>query len=117
MNALDFSEFKSKTRSHTDLKEGDGITLAFLEKFMKYFANQSIGLDLSDVNFLVANEGQQRHADEQTFRELFELILDSINQERNMFYDFQDSYSFVDQMPRMSPLQIKQRSSDPDHGE
>lgn len=55
MNALDFSEFKSKTRSQIDLKDGDGITLAFLEKFMKYFANQSIGMDLSDVNFSVAN--------------------------------------------------------------
>jgi len=58
MNALDSSEFKSKTRSQPSLKEGDGISMSFLEKFMEYFANQSIGMDLSDVNFLMAKEGQ-----------------------------------------------------------
>ena len=117
MNALDYSEFKSKTRSSPTTKEGDGVTLEFLEKFMTYFANQSVGMDLSDVNFQTSNEGLQRHTDEQTFRELFELILDSINQEKNMWYDFLDSYSYKEQHGRSAPPQIKQRHPDPDHGE
>ncbi len=51
MNALDSIEFKSKTRSSPQQEGNDGVTLAFLSEFMKYFANQSIGIDLSDVNF------------------------------------------------------------------
>lgn len=48
---------------------------------MKQFGSHSIGMDLSDVNFEVTKDSSCRHADEQTFRELFELILDSINRE------------------------------------
>ena len=79
MNALDSIEFRSKTRSGLDLMEDDGVSLEFLGEFMKKFANHSIGMDLSDVNFEVTSEKSQRHADEQTFREFFELILESIN--------------------------------------
>lgn len=81
MNALDSTEFKSKTRSYNTPKENDGITLDFLGEFMEHFAPHSIGMDLSDVNFEVANDSSCRHADEQTFRELFERILHSVNQE------------------------------------
>lgn len=79
MNALDSIEFRSKTRSGPGLKDDDGVSLEFLGEFMKEFANQSVGMDLSDVNFEVTSESSQKHADEQTFREFFELILDSIN--------------------------------------
>ena len=57
------------------------MTLDFLGEFMRYFANQSMGMDLSDVNFEVNSDAKSRHVDEQTFREIFELILDSINKE------------------------------------
>jgi hypothetical protein len=83
MNALDSTEFGSKTRSGVGLKEDDGVSLEFLGKFMEKFANDSIGMDLSDVNFEVTSESSQRHADEQTFREFFELILTSINRPQN----------------------------------
>lgn len=96
MNALDSLEFKSKTRSVNNLQENDGVTLAFMAEFMKHFAPQSIGMDLSDVNFQVAAGRSTRHADEQTFRELFELIIDSINKEPALPYDFHDS-SFLPQ--------------------
>jgi hypothetical protein len=86
MNALDSIEFKSKTRSYNTYKENDGVTLDFLAEFMKHFAGQSIGMDLSDVNFEVTKESSCRHADEQTFRELFELILDSINRDQEYLY-------------------------------
>ena len=79
MNALDTVEFRSKTRSGKGLKYDDGVTLEFLGEFMKQFAPNSVGMDLSDVNFEVTTERSQRHADEQTFRELFELTLESIN--------------------------------------
>lgn len=96
MNALDSLEFSSKTRSDSTLKENDGVTLAFLGEFMKYFAGQSIGMDLSDVNFQVAEDSSARHADEQTFRELFELILDSINKEQHLDHDLSDLLTEVD---------------------
>lgn len=83
MNALDSIEFGSKTRSGVGLKEDDGVSLEFLGEFMKQFANHSVGMDLSDVNFEVTPIGSQRHADEQTFREFFELILTSINRRDN----------------------------------
>ena len=87
MNALDSTEFKSKTRSYnTYSQENDGVTLEFLSEFMNQFASQSIGMDLSDVNFEVTKENSCRHADEQTFRELFELILDSINRDQQYLY-------------------------------
>lgn len=84
MNALDSLEFKSKTRSYKTYKENDGVTLAFLSEFMNHFAGQSIGMDLTDVNFEVTRESTSKHADEQTFRELFELILDSINRDQDI---------------------------------
>lgn len=83
MNALDSTEFGSKTRSGVGLKEDNGVSMKFLSQFMKQFSNDSIGMDLSDVNFEVTKEGSQRHADEQTFRELFEHILTSINRQDN----------------------------------
>jgi len=55
MNALDSMEFGSKTRSGMD-KEDDGVSLEFLGEFMKQFATDSVGLDLSDVNFEVTSE-------------------------------------------------------------
>lgn len=83
MNALDSLEFKSKTRNDSrPFHENDGVTMEFLNEFMSEFANQSIGMDLSDVNFQVTKDNACRHADSQTFRELFELILDSINKKQ-----------------------------------
>lgn len=90
MNALDSTEFKSKTRSYNTYKENDGITLDFLGEFMDHFASQSIGMDLSDVNFEVTKESLSRHADEQTFRELFEQILESINRDQKLDYHQMD---------------------------
>lgn len=45
-------------------------------------------MDLSDVNFEVTKESSSRHADEQTFRELFEVLIHSINSEQHMHNDF-----------------------------
>lgn len=42
MNVLDSQQFKSKTRQaevQDDAEENEGVSLEFLEKFMKYFAN------------------------------------------------------------------------------
>lgn len=64
MNALDSTEFKSKTRNDRALMENYGVTLEFLGEFLQYFASQSIGMDLSDVNFEVTKESSSRHADE-----------------------------------------------------
>jgi len=83
MNAIDSAEFKSKTRNDRSLRENDGVTVEFLGEFMKHFGCQSIGMDLSDVNFQITKDSSSRHADEQTFRELFEMIIHSINNEQH----------------------------------
>ena len=65
MNALSSIEFRSKTRTGNELCEyEDGVSLEFLGDFMKHFAGNSVGMDLSDVNFEVTAESSQRHADE-----------------------------------------------------
>lgn len=87
MNAIDSAYFKSKTRNDRSMKENDGVTVEFLGEFMKHFGWQSIGMDLSDVNFQVTKDSSSRHADEQTFRELFEILINSINNEQNMHND------------------------------
>ena len=79
MNALDSMEFRSKTRRSLVSGGNDGVTLDFLTEFIRKFTRHSIGMDLSDVNFVGTKETSQRHADEQTFRELFEIILESVN--------------------------------------
>lgn len=100
MNALDSLEFKSKTRSANHLQENDGVTLAFMAEFMKHFAPHSVGMDLSDVNFQVTTDSSSRHADEQTFRELFEHIIDSINREQTLPLDLEDASSLYQEHQR-----------------
>ena len=46
---------------------------------MESFGNQSIGLSISDIEFSADIEDNKRIADEQTFREMLEVILETIN--------------------------------------
>ena len=106
MNALDSIEFRSKTRSGPGLKNDDGVSLEFLGEFMKEFANQSVGMDLSDVNFEVTSESSQKHADEQTFREFFELILDSINR-RDESHPLLSSFAYDAQIAKHKAFSLQ----------
>jgi hypothetical protein len=71
------TEFKSNSR---DASENDeGVRLSFISQFLKRFGSHATGMDLSEVNFF-SSTGGWRHADQQTFRELVELVLHEVNQ-------------------------------------
>lgn len=79
MNVLDSSQFMSKQRNIFGSEVGDGVSVDFLSAFIRSFADESIGLDLSDVNLdITQSDDQLRYQDYETFRDLFEHIVDSI---------------------------------------
>lgn len=69
IDCIDAGEFKS-----TGTAEGNGCSLDFAFNFFKKMIPQSIGLDLTEVNFALS-DGQIRRNDERTVRELFEMIV------------------------------------------
>lgn len=73
IDSVDANEFRS-----TGTAEGNGVSLEFAHKFFEKFVPKTIGMDLTEVNFELSSERQRRN-DEQTFRELFELICHQVN--------------------------------------
>lgn len=71
------SEFKSNSRDASNTDEG--VRLSFISHFLKRFGSHATGMDLAEVNFYSTQSGW-RHADQQTFRELIELVLHEVNQ-------------------------------------
>jgi hypothetical protein len=55
------------------------LSLNFLRPFLKQLSSHATGLDISEVDFSAASDSQA-HIDQQTFRELFELVLHEVNQ-------------------------------------
>jgi len=91
MNVLDSNQFMSKQRNifgaeqsvykykGTEQACGDGVSFEFLSSFIRSMADESIGLDISDVNFdITQSDDQLRSHDYETFRDLFEHIVESI---------------------------------------
>lgn len=68
IDSIDADQFKS-----TGTAEGNGLSIEFISKLFETFTSRSIGMDLTEVNFELTS-GQARNTDEQTFREIFELI-------------------------------------------
>lgn len=79
-NVFKPTEFRSNSRDiNKDEAYDEGISLNFVHQFISRFGSHATGLDLSEVNFSAA-DGAWRHADQQTFRELIELILHQVNE-------------------------------------
>ena len=74
IDGVDSAEFKS-----TGTDEGNGITIAFMEKLFERYLPKSVGMDFTEVNFELT-QGSVREKDEQTFREMFEFIVHAVNQ-------------------------------------
>lgn len=55
------------------------MSLEFATKLFENYIPRTIGMDLTEVNFDLT-AGGARATDEQTFRELFELICHQVNQ-------------------------------------
>lgn len=72
-NVIESTQFKS-----TRFTNGEGLSMDFLQKFFKMYVPRSVGMDFSEVNFELTS-GAARHNDEQTFRELIELLCHTVN--------------------------------------
>lgn len=75
IDGVDAREFEA-----TGTAENEGLTLDFMESFFTQFTNRSVGMDFTEVNFELASSLGARLADEQTFRQIFELIVHQANQ-------------------------------------
>lgn len=56
MNVLDSDQFKSMQRKIFGSGQCDDVSVDFLSSFISSFANDSIGLDLSNINVDVPDE-------------------------------------------------------------
>lgn len=78
-DVLDSNQFMSKQRCIHGCEGADGVSFDFLTNFIRSFADESIGLDLCDVNFDISqSDDQLRQMDFETFRDLFEHIVESV---------------------------------------
>lgn len=75
IDAVDAQEFRA-----TGTAEEDGLTLDFVESFFSRMAKRTVGMDFTEVNFELSPSAFSRTTDEQTFRQLFELICHSVNE-------------------------------------
>ena len=74
IDGVDNSEFKS-----TGTDEGDGLKFDFIHRLLGRFLPRASGMDLTEINFQLTH-GDTRVADEARVRELFEFIVDQVNQ-------------------------------------
>jgi arginase len=74
IDGVDSSEFKS-----TGTDEGNGLSLEFTKALFERMVPQTIGMDFTEVNFELT-QGAQRKNDEETFRDILELVCHQVNQ-------------------------------------
>ena len=80
LDVLDSSQFMSQQKCFFGSEDGDGVPLDFVTGFIRSLSEECIGLDLCDVNFeITQSDDQLRSLDFETFRELFEHIVESIH--------------------------------------
>lgn len=73
IDGVDAGSFQS-----TGTPEGNGLSLDFTYKLFEDVIPKSVGMDFTEVNFELS-DGNQRIKDEQTFREIFEFIVEKVN--------------------------------------
>jgi arginase len=73
IDGVDSSEFMS-----TGTDEGNGLKMDFVYNLMERMVPQTVGMDLTEVNFSLT-EGEVRQKDEETFRNLFTYICEQVN--------------------------------------
>ena len=79
MDVLDSSQFTSQQKCFFGAEDGDGIPFDFVSQFIRSLSEECIGLDLCDVNFeITQSDDQLRSLDFETFRDLIEHIVESI---------------------------------------
>ena len=73
IDGVDKSEFAS-----TGTPEGEGISISFMMKFLETFLPESVGMDLTEVNFLQSDE-DQAEIDMVTVRLIIEKIVQTVH--------------------------------------
>lgn len=104
MNVLDSKHFMSKQSNIFGCDQKcDGVSFDFLSEFIRSFSEEAIGMDLSDVNFdITESDDQLRHMDYETFRDLFEHIVESIHgSHHHQEQSFQKIRLVVNRPPRV----------------
>jgi len=72
---------------------------------------RTVGMDFSEVNFQLSSDMARRN-DEQSFRELFELIVDTVNQpEHNVHFSNYSNLKHTSNQAFMRPFFSKQRKT------
>lgn len=74
IDGVDAREFGS-----TGTSEYHGMSMDYINSFMRRFLPRSLGMDFTEVNFSLAKNKDMLLADQQTFREIIELIVDCVN--------------------------------------
>lgn len=59
LNVLDTNQFMSSQRNFFGSESNDGVSYDFLSEFIRATADESIGLDLSNVNFDISDSDDQ----------------------------------------------------------
>ena len=91
--SLDSSSLSSRDFKSSPFNDENGLSLDFVMSLLEDFIPKSIGMDLSEVNFEMTS-GTARHNDQQTVRELLELVVHLVNQppsvEMDAFFSQED---------------------------
>eukprot|EP00347_Sterkiella_histriomuscorum_P019066 403343088 len=73
IDSIDQAEFKS-----TGTPESQGITIDFMLKFFETFLPEAVGMDFSEVNFMMT-EGEQTEKDEKVVKLIFDKIAEVVH--------------------------------------
>ena len=82
IDSIDQSEFKS-----TGTPESQGISIDFMLKFFETFIPEAVGMDFTEVNFMMT-EGEQTEKDKLTVKLILDKIAEIVHTQ-----DFKYNYS------------------------
>lgn len=79
IDGVDYQQFAS-----TGTPENQGIPIDFMMKFFETFIPESVGMDLTEVNFLLSS-GETTERDKRTVRQLIEKITEVVHKEKAVY--------------------------------
>ena len=79
IDGVDYQQFAS-----TGTPENLGIPIDFMMKFFETFIPESVGMDLTEVNFLLSS-GETTERDKRTVKQLIEKIVDVAQNQKPVY--------------------------------
>lgn len=80
IDGVDYQQFAS-----TGTPENLGIPLDFMMSFFETFIPESVGMDFSEVNFLLSPDEKTTERDKQTIRSMIEKITDVVHRVKPVY--------------------------------